>query len=120
MNLCQVRKPRINILGTELSGVIEAVGKDVKLFKAGDPVFGTPSASFGAHAEYTCMPEDGELAIKPDNITFEEAAAVFFGAHTALFYLRNKGDIQAGQKILIIGANQKVLLGCLMSLHGHL
>ena len=100
-----VFKPRINILGIDLAGEIEAVGKDVERFKEGDQVFGTPGMTFGAHAEYTCVPEDQALTIKPVNMTWEEAAPIFLGASTALFYLRDKGNIQAGQKILIYGAS---------------
>lgn len=100
-----VFKPRINILGIDLAGEIEAVGKEVKRFKVGDKVFGTPGITFGAHAEYTCVSEDRALAKKPANMTWEEAAAVFLGASTALFYLRDKGNIQAGHKILIYGAS---------------
>jgi NADPH:quinone reductase-like Zn-dependent oxidoreductase len=100
-----VFKPRINILGFDLAGEIETVGKDVKRFKAGDQVFGTPGIAFGAHAEYTCVPEDGLLTIKPPDVSWEGAAAVFLGAHTALFFLRDQGNIQAGQKILIYGAS---------------
>ena len=100
-----VFKPRINILGIDLAGEIETVDKNVKRFKTGDQVFGTPGIAFGAHAEYTCMPEDGVLTIKPANVTWEEAEAVFLGAHTALFYLKDKGEIKAGHKILIYGAS---------------
>lgn len=103
-----ITKPRIKILGTELAGVVEAVGSRVTRFKTGDHVFGSSGMSMATHAEYTCKPEDGPLAIKPANLSFEEAAAVPFGAHTALYYLRDKGNIQAGQKILINGASGSI------------
>lgn len=103
-----LRTPRIKTLGEELAGEITAVGNDVTLFKPGDQIFGTAGPSFGANAEYICIPEDEVLAIKPANVTYEEAASSVDGFLTALPFLRDKGDIKSGQRVLINGASGSV------------
>jgi NADPH:quinone reductase-like Zn-dependent oxidoreductase len=97
--------PKIQIIGADLAGEIEAVGNNVSTFKEGDQVYGIDGNNLRAYAEYVCRPAEGALALKPDNMSFEEAAAVPFGGCTAMYFLREKGNIQSGQKVLINGAS---------------
>lgn len=105
-----LRKPRkkYKIPGLELSGVIEEIGKDVKQFRKGDQVYGFTGFEPGAYAEYKCMSEKGSITKKPTNMNYGEAAAVVDGATTALFFLKDKANIQKGEKVLINGASGSI------------
>lgn len=100
-------KPKINILGSVFSGEVERVGKNVKQFKTGDSVFGHTDMSFGAYAEYICVPENASIALKPAAISHTEAASIPFGAVTALHFIK-KAKITPGQKVLVVGASGAV------------
>ncbi len=101
-------KPRKQIAGMELSGEIEQIGKDVTLFKKGDTVYGTAGMKFGANAEYICLSENAALVRKPENVSHEQAVACIFGGLTALHFLKDKVNVQKGQKVLINGASGAV------------
>jgi len=99
-----VSKPRQPILGSELAGTVESVGKDVRTFKVGDEVFAFTGARLGCHAEYKCIPEAGAVALKPASLTFDEAAAMSSGGTTALDFLR-RGKLRSGEKVVVNGAS---------------
>jgi NADPH2:quinone reductase len=99
---------KFQILGTEFSGRVEAVGSKVKKFKSGDEVYAFRGFGTGCYAQYKCMNENGSIAIKPSNMDFPEAATIVDGATTALFFLKEKANIQKGQKILINGASGSI------------
>lgn len=98
------KHPRKSVLGVVVAGEVSAVGSKVSKFKVGDPIFGTTGMSFGAHAEYQCIDENGTLALLPQNMNYQEAAAIPFGATAALHFLK-KAKVQAGHKVLIYGAS---------------
>lgn len=99
--------PRQKILSSELAGEVESVGKNVTKFKTGDDVFAFPGVRMGSYVEYKCMPEDGPVALKPANVTFDEAAAISFGGTTALDFFR-RGKLESGEKVLVNGASGAV------------
>ena len=99
------RHPKKQILGSELAGVVEAVGKDVTEFKVGDRVFAFKGSEIGASVEYICMQEDGLIAPIPEHMSYEEAAAIPFGGTSALYFIKEQGAIEPGQKVLIYGAS---------------
>jgi NADPH:quinone reductase-like Zn-dependent oxidoreductase len=99
-----VSGPRQPILGTELAGNVVSVGKAVRRFRVGDPVFAFSGARMGCHAQYKCMPEDGAVALKPSNLTHDEAAALSFGGTTALDFFR-RAKLRSGERVLVNGAS---------------
>jgi NADPH:quinone reductase-like Zn-dependent oxidoreductase len=100
-------KPKINILGSVFSGEVESVGEDVKHFKVGDFVFGHTDMSFGSYAEYKCLPENASIALKPANLSHNEAAVIPFGGVAALHFIK-RVVIKPGQKVLVVGASGAV------------
>ncbi len=98
-------KPKHPIAGTGFSGTIEAIGRDVKLFKVGDEVFGESIFGAGTNAEYTCVPENGVLALKPSNLTHEEVASVCDGPLISWNFLKVMAELESGQSLLINGAS---------------
>lgn len=103
-----IRKPKFSIPGGEFAGKIEAVGKNVTKYTVGDNVFGTAAPNFSTNAEYICLPENAAMTLKPESMTYEDAAALHSGALTALPNLRDAAKIQPGQKVLINGASGSI------------
>ena len=101
-------KPKNKILGSEFAGIVESTGKDVHTFQKGDQVFGYLGQNMGAYAEYLRMPEDGCVTLKPANMSYQEAAGAPMGSIMALYLLREKGNIQPGQKVLVNGASGSI------------
>lgn len=101
-------KKKYQILGTEFSGIVESAGQQAGKFKPGDEVYGFRGFGTGCYAQYKCMRENGSLALKPRNMDFSEAASVVDGATTAFFFLKEKANIQKGQKVLINGASGSI------------
>ena len=101
-------RPRTPILGTELAGVVEAVGTKVTRYRPGDKVFAFSGVGMGCHAEFKAMPEDGPIAPMPAGFTFEEAASISFGGTTALYFLRDVAGVQPGERVLVNGASGAV------------
>lgn len=102
------RKPKQPVLGIEFSGVVEAIGSKVKSYQVNDQVFGYTGLSFGAYAEYKCLPENALMHLKPQNLAFTEAATMVNGPLSALAYLKKKGKIEKGHHVLIYGASGSV------------
>lgn len=100
-----VLKPRIKILGFDIAGEIESIGKKVTKYKVGDKVFGADDLKFGGHAQYKCLKETDPISIKPDSLTWEQVATLPLAGTTALFFVRDLGKISRGQKVLIMGAS---------------
>ena len=101
-------RPRNKVLGTELAGVVEAVGTRVTRYRAGDRVFAFPGVRLGCHAEFKSLPENSAIALMPSGFSFEEAAAISFGGSTALYFLRDLGHVQRGDRVLVNGASGAV------------
>ena len=101
-------RKRYQTLGTELAGVVDSVGREVKRFREGDEVFGFAGWNIGANADYFCLPEVASLSPKPSNKSFGQAAAAVDGATTALHFLRDRANLRAGQRVLIIGASGSI------------
>ena len=101
-----VAPKKVNVLGMELSGTIESVGKNATRFAPGDQVFGSTLFKMGAHAQYARVPDHGMVAEKPSNLPLEDSAAILFGGLTALHFLR--GKVQAGNNVLVYGASGSV------------